>query len=202
MNKIKVIGLCGESGSGKDTVLNWIVSTAPDSTHKIIGHTTRPKREYEINDLDYHFVTIGGFKKMLEDKCFLEAKEFNNWFYGTSITDLKENKINIGVFNPAALLAISQRTDIIEILPIRIIASDKTRIIRGLNRETNPDCEEVIRRFLSDKKDFKNLEKFITPLYLENETTFDTEFLLKIINNFDEYYNQANLDNNIKLKMK
>ena len=44
-----------------------------------------------------------------------------------------------------------------EILPIYIKATDKIRLIRQLQRENNPDCNEIIRRYLSDKKDFLNI---------------------------------------------
>jgi hypothetical protein len=33
----------------------------------------------------------------------IEATEHRDWFYGTDIRDLVEDKINIGVFNPIAL---------------------------------------------------------------------------------------------------
>lgn len=40
------------------------------------------------------------------------------------------------------------------VYPIFIEASDKTRLLRQLNRETNPDVREIIRRYGADENDF------------------------------------------------
>ena len=49
-----------------------------------VSHTTRTPRSNEIGGKDYHFVNIKKFKKMIDDKEFLEyAKVFEN-FYGTT----------------------------------------------------------------------------------------------------------------------
>jgi hypothetical protein len=40
---------------------------------------------------------------------------------------------------------------------LELEASDKTRLIRSLTRESNPDCEEICRRFFADKFDFESL---------------------------------------------
>ena len=59
-------------------------------------------------------------------------------------------------------------------LPVYIQVDEKTRLLRTLNREKNPDCEEICRRFLADKKDFKNID-------------FDYEIFLNDKNG-DSYY--------------
>jgi hypothetical protein len=38
-----------------------------------------------------------------------------------------------------------------------IVTSDKTRLLRQLNRELCPNVDEIIRRYSTDKKDFENL---------------------------------------------
>lgn len=87
----------------------------------------------------------------------LEATEFREWFYGTPLEALKEDVINVGVFNPegvSCLLADNR----LEILPICILAPDKVRLLRSLNREVNPDCAEICRRFFTDKQDFDAID--------------------------------------------
>ena len=125
--KIKVIALFGKSGSGKDTTLNRLIKYYGHYCHKIISCTTRPIRENEKDGEDYYFVSPAQFTKLLLNNYFLEATSFNDWFYGTPLFSFKDDYIT---------------------------AKDKTRLLRCLEREENPDCSEISRRFLQDEKDF------------------------------------------------
>jgi guanylate kinase len=155
MNKIKIIALFGKSGAGKDTIQKWVVSNNPN-IHEIISCTTRPPRDYEKNGVDYHFLTCTDFFKKTIDLSMLEQTAFKGWLYGTSIEDLDENKINIGVFNILGIERLLEDNRL-EVLPILIDVPDKIRLLRNLNREENPDCSEICRRFLADEKDFLNI---------------------------------------------
>jgi guanylate kinase len=44
----------------------------------------------------------------------------------------------------------------VEVYPIFIEASDKTRLLRQLNREKDPDVKEIVRRFHADEEDFND----------------------------------------------
>ena len=85
----------------------------------------------------------------------LEATVFNDWCYGTSIDNLSNDKINIGVFNPEGAGLLRDR-DNIKLTLIYIEARDKDRLIRQLMREANPDVHEIVRRFSTDEKDFND----------------------------------------------
>jgi len=53
--------------------------------------TTRPRRENEVDGRDYHFVpTREQMERDIEDHKFVEAGQFNNNLYGTSIQAVKE----------------------------------------------------------------------------------------------------------------
>ena len=157
MNKYKLVALFGKSGAGKDTIQNWMVSNFQD-THKLISYTTRPPRSNEVDNKDYHFISVNEFNYMKERNLFLETTEFRGWYYGTSIEALNENKINIGVFNPSGVKNIIENFNYkIITLPLLIATDNKTRLLRSLNREEFPDCTEICRRFLADEKDFENL---------------------------------------------
>lgn len=165
MGKIKILALIGESSAGKDTIQRWLVENLPNA-HGIVSYTSRPPRDYEVDGVDYHFVSTGRFMQLFCEDKILESSVFNNWFYGTGIDDLEEDKINIGVFNPEGIsnLYLKRITlHDIEILPVWIKVDDKTRLLRSLKREKNPDCEEICRRFLTDKKDFEEFEKLKIP---------------------------------------
>lgn len=167
----KVICLIGKAGSGKDTLLRRILSLHPD-LHEIISYTTRPPRDYEVNGKDYYFISSNDFENLLISGDLVEATRFNDWFYGTGRSVLKEDKINIGVFNPDGVEALLLDKNI-EIMVYYIQAEDKTRIMRQLNREEYPDIEEIFRRYKADENDFYNLEFNYTPLRNENRKDID-----------------------------
>ena len=168
MTKFKIIALFGESSSGKDSIQNWIVNNM-ENFYKTISITTRPPRDYERDGKDYFFVPQKTFKSYIEDHLMLEYTCFNGWYYGTHKYTLIRNinnNINIGVFNPDGIRTLLTKSDI-ETLPVWIKVNDKIRLLRSLNREQNPNCEEICRRFLTDKEDFSNIE-FDYEIFLNN----------------------------------
>ena len=137
-------------------------------------HTVDVIRENEIDGKNYHFTTQEEFIKMIEDETMLEFDEFNNWLYGSAASAYSDEKINIGVFSPSGIAALSEDPRI-DLTVFYIQASDKNRLMRQLLRETNPDVHEIIRRFKTDEEDFKdyNLD-FNCEIYrLDNNTTDD-----------------------------
>ena len=155
MNKYKILALFGKSGAGKKKKKKWLVRT--QNINGIISCTTRPKRDNEIDGVDYHFISNEEFAQKVLDCSMLEATDFNNWFYGTPLSALQEDKINVGVFNIHGIECLLQDSRL-EVLPVYIQCFDKIRLLRCLKRENIVDCHEVCRRFLTDEKDFENIE--------------------------------------------
>ena len=156
--KYKIIALFGEAGAGKDYIQKAVMKTIWGKTHfsEIISYTTRPPREGEKDGVHYHFLSR---PEDLLKQDLLEFTVFRNWWYGTSIENLNKDKINIGVFNISGIdqLINKDYLDRIDCLPIYIKSYDKIRLMRQLNREQSPDCEEICRRFMADKKDFEKI---------------------------------------------
>ena len=76
MNKIQIIALFGESASGKDTIQKWVTANY-ENVNSIISCTTRPKRDYEKNQIDYYFTREDGNPFNINGKinCTLEINE-------------------------------------------------------------------------------------------------------------------------------
>ena len=104
----KIIAIMGEAGTGKDTLMQEVLKVHP--FHEIVSCTTRPSREGEVDGVNYHFLSESEFAEKVLNFDMLEATEFNGWFYGTDITALSPNKVNIGVFNPAGVEALMNET--------------------------------------------------------------------------------------------
>lgn len=172
----KMIALIGEAGSGKDTVMKKVIYEAgalPVSIfHTLTSCTTRPPRDYEKQGIDYYFLTNEEFTKHVLNNDFLEVSEFNNWFYGTLKSELDPNKINIAVLNPQGIESLLLHKDI-QLKVFYLEVKGKTRIIRQLQREEDPDISEIYRRYLADDEDFYNLPFGYETLKNENNVDFD-----------------------------
>ncbi|XP_068604659.1 discs large homolog 1-like protein [Brachionichthys hirsutus] len=56
-----------------------------------LSDTTRPKRDYEVDGRDYHFVVSREqMEKDIQDHRFIEAGQYNNHLYGTSVQSVRE----------------------------------------------------------------------------------------------------------------
>lgn len=155
----------GKAGSGKDTLLKALLEEPAIAkiAVPIISCTTRPRRENEQDGINYHFITIEQFTEQVLTGKMLEATCFNNWHYGTSFDNLNPDKVNIGVFNPEGVEMLRDNSDI-EVKVICMEANDKDRLLRQLNREKDPDVQEIIRRFSADEVDFREEEiEYIQP---------------------------------------
>lgn len=157
MSKI-IVALIGKAGAGKDTVAKELAAANPH-WHTIVSCTTRPKREGEEEGVNYYYLTDEEFQNKLEQGDLLEATCFNNWHYGTLKSSLQEG-INIGVFNPEGFdsLTTFEKNEEIILFGYLIIASDKIRMLRQLNRENDPDITEICRRYFADEKDFEMID--------------------------------------------
>lgn len=52
--------------------------------------TTRPKRDYEVDGRDYHFVmSREQMEKNIQEHKFIEAGQYNDNLYGTSVQSVK-----------------------------------------------------------------------------------------------------------------
>lgn len=154
MGKIIVVAVVGKSGAGKDYLMKKIAEE--NDYHIIVSSTTRPKRDCETEGVDYHFLS----EKEFAAARFLETASFNGWHYGTRYEDLDLDRVNIGVFNPTGLKSLAAQEDI-RLTIVYVQASDKTRLLRQLNREEEPNIKEIVRRFYTDEADFKDDESFI-----------------------------------------
>lgn len=71
------------SGAGKTSLVRALLERL-DDIQVSISHTTRPMRPGEADGVNYHFVDVATFQRMIERGDFFEhAQVFDN-FYGTS----------------------------------------------------------------------------------------------------------------------
>jgi len=80
----------GPSGVGKDTVIQAL-SLIPSEPERyfVITCTTRPRREYEVDGVHYHFLSHEAFEEKRESGGFLEANLVHGHWYGTPRHDVR-----------------------------------------------------------------------------------------------------------------
>lgn len=188
MEKIKILALFGKSASGKDNIQKWIVKNCP-KINGIVSCTTRPPRSTEQHGVDYFFLSDEEFTKKVLDGSMLEATSFREWFYGTALDQLDPEKINIGVFNISGIECLITDPRL-QVVPVWVHANNKTRLIRSLSREQNPDCTEICRRFFADEEDFKDIDFEYYGWFNEADEhqyyNYRISQLLRILNEFCE----------------
>ncbi|XP_061209234.1 disks large homolog 3 isoform X4 [Neopsephotus bourkii] len=77
-------------GPTKDRVNDDLISEFPHKFGSCVPHTTRPRRDNEVDGQDYHFVVSREqMEKDIQDNKFIEAGQFNDNLYGTSIQSVR-----------------------------------------------------------------------------------------------------------------
>jgi guanylate kinase len=77
------------SGTGKTSVCRRIVGDDSEIVFSV-SHTTRNRRNGEVDGEDYHFTTTEEFQRLAEAGAFLEWAIYNGNHYGTSWTAIEE----------------------------------------------------------------------------------------------------------------
>ena len=93
----KIILITAPSGSGKTSIVKYLMSKMPELAFSISA-TTRPIRKNEKDGTDYYFLSEDQFKQKIHDKEFLEWEMvYEGKYYGTLKSEMSriwsENKV-------------------------------------------------------------------------------------------------------------
>ncbi len=75
------------SGAGKTSLCRELIDSLPD-LRQSISFATRQPREGERDGVDYHFVGVDTFQKMIKQQQLAEWAEVHDNLYGTSLATL------------------------------------------------------------------------------------------------------------------
>jgi len=160
-SKPLLIVLSGPSGAGKDAILGRMKKSGYPAQF-ITTVTTRPPRAREKNNVDYHFVSVESFQKMLKNKELLEwANVYGNW-YGVPKEPLRRalNKgqdtiVKIDTQGAATIKKVIPQAVFIFLMPPSIEELD-TRLKQ---RRTEPPFDLALR-LKTAEKEIKKLPLF------------------------------------------
>ncbi len=82
MKKPFVIVLTGASSVGKKPIKDALMADPSLELHYTKSVTTRPKKDCEVDGVDYYFITHKEFKSMVKERQLIEFTEFGGYYYG------------------------------------------------------------------------------------------------------------------------
>ena len=88
-NKCNFFIISAPSGAGKTSLVKALIKKT-DACKAAVSHTTRPKREGEIEGKDYHFVSETEFSRIKSREGFLESAQVFGYSYGTSFEEARQ----------------------------------------------------------------------------------------------------------------
>lgn len=154
-----VLIICGESAAGKDTILK---SLKQFGFEDIVSYTTRPIREGEQQDKEYHFIEKEKFLEMMHNEEFAETRYYNTlfngvpdtWYYGLAKKDLVlDGSRKVCIVDPIGAKQIIDSVGAQNCLCVYIETDENTRLARAVERGSFSE-EEWNRRQVDDKKRF------------------------------------------------
>jgi guanylate kinase len=186
MSKFTV--LVGRSASGKDAILKKLVS---DYNYiPLISCTTRPKRDGEVDNVTYYFISDYKFKSMIKDNKLTEYRSYNTFVNGNKATwyyGLPKVEVNINNSNYVVILDLEGAESFIDYYGkdnceiIYIECGAKTRTERAKKRG-GFDKQEWDRRLKKDDIDFDIMKRSIVNRTIDNENQCLDDVVKEIVN--------------------
>ncbi len=86
----KLIVFSAPSGSGKTTIVHYLLEQKELNLDFSVSATSREKRGVEVHGKDYHFISAEKFKNHIDHDDFIEWEEvYENNFYGTLKSEIE-----------------------------------------------------------------------------------------------------------------
>ncbi|XP_013187266.1 disks large 1 tumor suppressor protein isoform X2 [Amyelois transitella] len=144
-------------GPLKDRINDDLISEFPDKFGSCVPHTTRPRRDYEVDGRDYHFVASREqMEKDIQNHLFIEAGQYNENLYGTSVASVRE----VAEKGKHCILDVSgnaiKRLQVAQLYPIAIFIKPKSveSIMEMNKRMTEEQAKKTYERALKMEQEF------------------------------------------------
>ncbi|XP_038105511.1 disks large 1 tumor suppressor protein isoform X4 [Culex quinquefasciatus] len=144
-------------GPLKDRINDDLISEYPNKFGSCVPHTTRPKRDYEVDGRDYHFVASREqMEKDIQNHLFIEAGQYNDNLYGTSVASVRE----VAEKGKHCILDVSgnaiKRLQVAQLFPVAIFIKPKSiESIMEMNRRmTEEQAKKTYERAIKMEHEF------------------------------------------------
>ncbi|KAF7701247.1 disks large homolog 2 isoform X12 [Silurus meridionalis] len=144
-------------GPMKDRINDDLISEFPDKFGSCVPHTTRSKRDYEVDGRDYHFVmSREQMEKDIQEHKFIEAGQYNENLYGTSVQSVRY----VAERGKHCILDVSgnaiKRLQVAQLYPIAIFIKPKSieSLMEMNKRLTDEQAKKTYDRALKLEQEF------------------------------------------------
>ncbi|XP_068141333.1 disks large 1 tumor suppressor protein isoform X26 [Drosophila tropicalis] len=144
-------------GPLKDRINDDLISEYPDKFGSCVPHTTRPKREYEVDGRDYHFVSSREqMERDIQNYLFIEAGQYNDNLYGTSVASVRE----VAEKGKHCILDVSgnaiKRLQVAQLYPVAVFIKPKSvdSVMEMNRRMTEEQAKKTYERAIKMEQEF------------------------------------------------
>lgn len=157
-----MIVLVGASASGKTELAKQLYQTY--GYKKCITTTTRKPRINEKNAIDYHFLSMEAFDKLVKEDGFYEVTHYQDHYYGIQKKDVNEDGVVIVDPKGANTLVQKGTSD------IYVVYIETSEDIRKKRMEMRKDDPLIIEKRLRNDANVFYVEAFTRiDLHLKND---------------------------------
>jgi guanylate kinase len=142
--------ISGPSGCGKSTLVRRVLAGL-DGVRFSVSHTTRDKRESEVEGKDYYFISQDRFLRMVSKHAFVEWAIVHGAYYGTSKRELTKHK-NLDVILDIDVQGAAQVKKKVATAVFIFILPPSFRELRRRIEERSLDSATAIRKRLATAK--------------------------------------------------
>ena len=174
INSNKLLMILGPTAVGKNTLINKLKAKFPKVINKLPSYTTRPKRNGEIDGVDYSFITKEEFLKLKNEGKLIGVHAYNNNYYA-----LNKNKLKEALGDKTKLIILNYKIEMANIIKDELDCNYVA---------IYPPCEAALKERLIKKQTKaeeieKKMEEAIKEIKLINEANYIN---YRLVNNEEE----------------
>lgn len=199
-----LIIISSPSGAGKSTLCKMILQNDP-LIKLSVSVTTRPKRDKEIDGVDYHFITKEKFNELVKNDGFLEYAEVFDYHYGTLKSEVEKEFLNgnsvLFDIDWQGARQIRKKYDADKIISIFVLPPTIQELEKRLKGRAQDSIENVMKRMAKAKIEISHYDEYEFVLINDDlTTTYNNIFSIirsKKISSVPKYQIERFIKNNL-----
>ncbi len=153
--------ISGPSGAGKGTLVSKLLDKDPTFVFSV-SVTTRERRENEIEDVHYHFISEEEYDKLLEQDAFVEHAAVHGHRYGTLKSEVYERMArgqNVMLdIDPQGARSVMEKEK--ECVSIFILPPSYTELESRLRNRNTESEEDIQHRLANARGEIAQMDKY------------------------------------------